>query len=317
MMSRFEKNPYRELPDGTISKVYPFHVSLEGLETKILCREESDYDAFVKIICVCAFRTNVILLIYAVVSNHAHCAILATDQSAADAFAAEVKRMYSMYFSRKYSDRSVLKGVDASAVYLYSDYYLRNAIAYVIRNAMDNGAASVQLYPWTGLRGMFCNGQPTVTGGLTKVCELSRRERRRLLHTDDDLKRVRWLLNDKGELEPATICDWRYVEAAFLNDQSFFLRLIGGVNNAEMQSLLIDGPRIKRPDTDFLNTVNDISSRWFQKPVNELPVDKKARLLQYVSHSYRTDPSQLARTFELPREEVLRLLGKKAPSETL
>ena len=130
-MSRFEKNPYRELPDGTISKVYPFHVSLEGLETKILCREESDYDAFVKIICVCAFRTSVILLIYAVVSNHAHCAILAPDQSAADAFAAEVKRMYSMYFSRKYSDRSVLKGVDASAVYLYSDYYLRNAIAYV------------------------------------------------------------------------------------------------------------------------------------------------------------------------------------------
>ena len=312
MQRRFEKNPYRELPDGIIAKVYPFHVSLKGLETRILCRDESDYDAVVKIISVCAWRTNVILLIYAVVSNHAHSVVLAADQNAADAFAAEVKRMHSMYFSRRYSDRSVLKGVDASAVYLYSDYYLRNAIAYVIRNAMDNGAASVLSYPWTGLRGIFCGESSKDAGIMTKVCELSRREKRRIMHTDDDLSGVPWLLNDKEELEPVTICDWRYVEAAFLNDQSYFFRLIGGVNNAEMQSSLIDAPRVKKPDTDLLKTVNEISSRWFQKNVHELPDDKKARLLQYVSHSNRTDPSQLARVFELQRDVVLRLLGRKA-----
>lgn len=312
MQSRFEKNPYRELPDGSIAKVYPFHVSLEGLETRILCKDHSDYDAQVKVISVCARRRNVILLIYAVVSNHAHSVVLAVDQNTADAFAAEVKRMYSMYFCRKYLDRSVLKGIDASAVYLYSDYYLRNAIAYVIRNAMDNGASSVLSYPWTGIRGLFCGGHPKDDGILTKVCELTRREKRRIMHTDDDLSGVKWLLNDKEELEPVSICDWRYVETAFLNDQSFFFRLIGGVNNAEMQSSLIDAPRIKKPDTDFLKTVNDISSRWFQKTVHELPDDKKARLLQYVSHSNRTDPSQLARVFELQRDVVLRLLGRKA-----
>ncbi|MBO4557909.1 MAG: transposase [Bacteroidales bacterium] len=311
MKSRFEKNPYRELPDGTIAKVYPFHVSLEGLESKILCRVDSDYDAFVKIICVCAKRTNVILVIYAVVSNHVHCIVLAIDQAAANAFAAEVKRMYSMYFARKYSDHSVLKGVDASAVYLYSDYYLRNAVAYVVRNAMDNGAESIQSYPWTGYRGMFCGGKPGNAGPLSKVSELSRREKRRIMHTDDDLSRVRWLLNADNTLEPATICDWYYVEDAFSNEQSYFLRLIGGVNRAEMQSSLIDGPRVKRPDTDFLRTVNDISTRWFQKPIQELPVEKKAKLLQYVSLSNRTDPSQLARVFEFKREEVLRLLGQK------
>ena len=93
MKRRFERNPYRELPDGTIAKVYPFHFSLEGLESRILCREDSDYDAFVKIICVCAIRTNVIVVIYTVVSNHVHCIILAPDQETADAFAREVKRM--------------------------------------------------------------------------------------------------------------------------------------------------------------------------------------------------------------------------------
>ncbi len=72
----FERNPYRELPDGTITRVYPFHVSLQGLEARILSREDSDYDAFVKYLCLSARRRNVILVIYAVVSNHSHCVIL-------------------------------------------------------------------------------------------------------------------------------------------------------------------------------------------------------------------------------------------------
>lgn len=311
MKRRFERNPYRELPDGTIAKVYPFHFSLEGLETRILCREDSDYDAFVKIICVCAIRTNVIVVIYTVVSNHVHCIILAPDQETADAFAREVKRMYPMYFSRKYSDRSVLKGIDASAVYLYSDQYLRNAIAYVVRNAMDNGAESIQQYRWSGFRSIFCGGKPATKKGQLKVCELSRRSKRRIMHTDDNLEKVPWLLDENEELEPVTICDRRYVEDAFFNDQAYFLRLIGGVNTAEMHSSLVDGPRVKRPDTDFLIAVNDISQRWFNRPVRELPIEKRARLMLYIYHSYRTDPSQLARTFELRREEVLRLIGRR------
>ena len=311
MKSRFERNPYRELPNGTIAKVYPFHFSLEGLETRILCREDPDYDAFVKIICVCAVRTNVIVVLYTVVSNHVHCIILAPDQETANAFAREVKRMYPLYFSRKYSDKSVLKGIDASAVYLYSDQYLRNAIAYVVRNAMDNGAESIQQYRWSGFRGIFCGGKPATKKGHLKVCELSRRSKRRIMHTDDNLEKVPWLLDENEELEPVTICDWRYVEDAFFNDQAYFLRLIGGVNTAEMHSSLVDGPRVKRPDTDFLIAVNDISQRWFNKQVRELPIEKRARLMLYVYHSYRTDPSQLARTFELRREEVLRLLGRK------
>ena len=78
MQNRFERNPYRELPDGAIAKVYPFHFSLEGLETRILCREGTDYDAFVKIICICARRTNVILVIYAVVSTRSFMDVHAT-----------------------------------------------------------------------------------------------------------------------------------------------------------------------------------------------------------------------------------------------
>ena len=311
MQRGFERNPLRELPDGTITKVYPFHVSLEGLESRILCRDDSDYDAFVKYICICARRKGVILVIYAVVSNHAHCVILAAGQEDADAFADDIKKMFSMYFARKYSDNSVMKGADAKAIWLDSDYYLRNAIAYVVRNAMDNGATSIQEYRWTGFRAMFCEGTPPKGTVTRRVKDLTKRETRSIMRTGDRFDDVRWLINEDSELEPVSICDWRYVEAAFRHEQSFFMRLVGGVSVGEMNTKLVDAPRKKRTDAELLLSVNEVAQRWFMTDVHSLTIEKKSRLLLYVYHAFRTDPSQLARTFELSRETVLNCLGKK------
>jgi len=310
MKGRFERNPYRELPDGTVSRVFPFHLSLEGLDNRILCREDADYDLFVKVICVCARRKNVILVMYVVVSNHAHCVLLARSQTDADAFGEEVKRMISMHFCRKYGVGSAMQGIDVKAIWLDNDSYLRNAIAYVIRNAMDNGAIRIQDYAWTGFRGIFCGGKVSGKGTLIRVCNLSKRERRAIMHTDDDLRDVRWLLNDRLELEPVTICDWRYVEAAYKNDQSFFMRMVGSVNCSEMGNKLVDAPRVKRRDIELFRSVNEISQSWFQESVDKLSMNKKAKLLTYVAHSFRTDPSQLARVFSLDREDVLRMLSR-------
>ena len=311
MERRFERNPFRELPDGTITRVFPFHVSLEGLESKVLCREEADYDAFVKIICLCARRKNVILVIYAVVSNHSHCIVLASDQVSVDAFVDEIKKMFSMYFCRKYQDSAVLRRNDAKAIFLDSDSYVRNAIAYVIRNALDNGARSVQEYKWSGFRAAFCDGKVERGKKVRTVISLTKRERREIMHTGETIGDVRWLINDENELEPVSFCDWNYVENAFRNEQSFFLRLIGGVNTAEMNSKLVSGPRVIRTDGELLLSVNEIAQRWFSADVSELPMEKKARLLAYVSHSFRTTPAQLARIFEMKVDIVAQYLGRK------
>ena len=142
-----------------------------------------------------------------------------------------------------------------------------------------------------------------------KVCALTKRERRRIMHTDDDLREVTWMLDNDLSLEPVSICDWRYVEEAFNNEQSFFLRMIGAVNTAQMQNTLIDSPRVRIADGNLIRVVEDISGRWFKKSVRELPDDKKARILLYVYHTHRTNVAQLARVFELGREEVERMLG--------
>lgn len=172
----------RTLPDGTIGNVQPFHICLEGLEKAVLCRDDKDYDAFVKIICLAARRKNVIVVIYTVVSNHSHATVLALCQEDADSYGEEVKKMASMWVSGRYGERKLLRGTDIKAPCLDSDWYVRNALAYVPRNALDNGC-NVNEYRWSGYRAMF-RGRipPGAPGPVRKVAEMTRREHRALFH---------------------------------------------------------------------------------------------------------------------------------------
>ena len=298
----------QELPDGTVRQLHPFHISLEGLETAVLCRDDADYDAMVKILCVAARRKKVLVIIYAVVSNHCHVAILAANQGDADAYGQEIKRMYAMWFRRRYGEEGILRHTDIKAVWLDSDWYVRNALAYIPRNALDNGCP-VQDYRWTGYRAMFRQGYERNTG--RKVASLTKRERERILHTGDDLSDVRWLLNEREELIPDSFCEHRYLEQAFEQDPAFFLKTIGGQNAAEMQNKLITAPRTIQTDGEFFKLATETSQRWFQAEIPSISLERKIRLITYLHRTSRTTVPQLARVFGLPRNQISRILGRK------
>ena len=109
---RIEVN--RVLPDGSIRIVMPFHICLKGLEKAILCRDEEDYDMFVKIICLSARAKNVIVVIYIVLSNHFHLSVLSASEEDADACGQEIKRRYSMWINHKYGDEGILRRIGAN-----------------------------------------------------------------------------------------------------------------------------------------------------------------------------------------------------------
>lgn len=281
---------------------------MEGLERTILCRDEEDYDAMVKILCVSARRKNVLLVIYAVVSNHCHAVVLARYQQDADDYGEEVKRMAAMWFSRKYGESGVLKGTDVKAICLDSDWYVRSALAYVPRNALDNGC-NVNEYPWSGYRAMFSQDVSKRVSA-RQVSSLPRDEMRRIMHTGDKLKDVPWLLDDSGRLIPSSICDSAYLEQAFGNDQSFFLRTIGSLNPAEMNQKLIDNPRKRLTDSEFYKHTAAVSLRWFKAELSRLSLEQKARLIPYISRTMKTSVPQLARTFGLDRGVIRKMLGR-------
>lgn len=307
----FERICTRKLPDGSFRKVYPYHVSLEGMAELVLCRDDEDYDMMVKCIFICARRKNVIVVIYIAMSNHGHATVLATGQEDADAYKVEWLRMYSQYFSRKYGQRKVLRHTSAVAIYLDSDWYLRNTLAYVPKNALD-AMSRVEDYRWSGYRGMFTQGK--TPDGFRTAASLTRREKEACFHTHDSLKALPWIVTVNGELEPASACDHAYLESAFNNDQAFFLKTIGMVDMAEMQQKLVDNPRQWQNDSEMLKTIDGISQGWFKCKLLDLPLEKKARLLPYVYRGYHTSVSQLARCFGLNRDTVTKMIGKSRPA---
>lgn len=300
-----QRSVVRTLPDGSVRTVYPFHMSMEGLETVILCRDDEDYDAFVKILCVTAKRKNLIVIIYAVVSNHCHAGLLATSQVQADEYGQEVKRIYSMWFSNKYGVANSMRRIDIKAINLDSDSYVRNALAYIPRNALDNGC-NVNEYEWSGYRAVFSSA-----AGGRPVRLLSKREREQIMHTGDDLRDVDWLLDDKSRLIPSSWCDRDYLEQAFDYDPAFFLRAVGSQNSAEMHQKLIDNPRQMMPDSEFFRHANTVCNRWFQVDISQITIDRKYRLATYLVRTTKTTVAQLSRTLGLEREKIAAAIMRK------
>lgn len=306
----YVKAVVRTLPDGSVEAVLPFHISFEGLEQNIICRDDSDCDAMVKIIAICAKRKNVIIIIYAVVSNHAHIAVLARNYWEAKAFAEDVKKMYSMYFKTKYGESKSLKGTDINVQFLDNDWYLRNALAYIPRNAYDNGATNLADYKWTGFRAFF--RKPADNSKTRKVSNMSTREQRRIFHSGDNLTGTKWEVNENEELEPSSFCDVEYLEEAYNHDETFFFRSIGGLNIAEMNEKLVIAPRVMKTDADFLKELDAISERWFKTNVRNLAQSQKARILIYVYRVMKTTVAQMARTMGMEKDDIRRLLNLKS-----
>lgn len=293
----------RTLPDGSVRKLQPFHVCIKGLEDALLCRDDEDYDAMVKVICVSAWRHNVIVIIYTVLSNHCHIAVLAECHEAARAYGNDVKKVFSMWYSNRYAERGVLRRIDLKAIWLDSDWYVRNVLAYIPRNALDNGC-NVNEYRWTGYRAMF---NRELQSCFRLVRYMTSREKESIMHTGEKMNNVPWRVNSQNELEPASFCDSLYLEQAFSNDQSFFMKTIGNVNPVEMHYNLEERPYVMFPDSELFKSVEEISQRWFNKTVDSLSLEQKSRLIPYLFHTRKTTPRQLSRVLGIPPERISRL----------
>ncbi len=297
----FQRIVTRKLPDGTVDKVYPFHISMEGMESVLICRDDEDHDHLQKSFYLAGYVNNALIVSDISMSTHGHCAVLARNWETASRVGEYVKKRHSQYLSHKYAERKLLVRTGLSVQYLDTDWYVRNALAYIPRNAADTGMR-IEDYPWSSYRAMFVKGK---CAGNIRVSALTKQDRRAFFHTHLELRDVPWLLDADGHLEPASACDYQYVEDAFLGDQSFFLRMIGGVNMAEMGQKLVRDARVWQPDSAFLSVVYDLADKWYHKDIRYLLLQQKKRMLVYLFRSYRTSVSQLARCVQLPKEEVL------------
>ncbi len=308
----FQRIVTRTLPDGSTRKVYPFHISLEGMESITLCRDEEDYGHLEKCFYIACWMCNCLPIIGIVMSNHGHLALLAVNMAIAQKVGELIKKRHSQYLSWKYNEKSIMRRTDINVQYLDNEWYVRNALAYIPRNALDTGCR-IEDYRWSGYRGMFVNGKCPVN--TRKVSEMSRREREALFRSHEDLSHVPWLVNRDGFVEPVSACDYPYLESAFNNDPAFFLKTIGLLNPSEMEQKLVLNGRQRHSDTELLAIISNLAEKWYKRTVQNLTPEMKARLIPYLDRSYRTSVPQLARCMQLPRDTVSQLLPKRPQTQ--
>lgn len=139
------------LPDGSTAKVYPFHLSLEGLESNLLCRDDEDYDTVEKFMFVSAWECNMLVVSNVVMSNHGHQCTLAPSLAHVVKMANLLKKRCSMHIAHKYGEHNVLLGTSADIQLLDNDWYVRNVLAYIPRNVVELGVRPED-YPWSSYR---------------------------------------------------------------------------------------------------------------------------------------------------------------------
>lgn len=295
----------RKLPDGRTTYVRPFHISMEGLESALICRDEEDYDGMVKKIFLCAIRCNVIVIIYAVVSNHAHIAVLCEGVTDAKKYAEDLKKSQSMWLRHKYGDEKILKGSNCDIRELDTVRYARNVMAYIPRNAVDARSISITSYKWSGIRAMFCDGK--IPANCKTAKSLPTRLQRQILHTKD-IPQCNFYLNPNNELEPVCFCDWQYLESLFNHDQAFYFRILGEVDTASINyDILARHHQLK--DSDFLRIADDLSMQYFKKSVFQLTPREKIRLITLLRNRVRLSVPQICRCMKMERATIAEVLS--------
>lgn len=293
---KFSRVTVRRLPNGTIAHVCPYHVFHEGVADRVLCRDREDYDVMVKFICIMAIKCNVIVVTYTVVSNHSHVVILADSQQQADKYHFLLKLTYSRWFTHKYGEHNVMRKTRSKAQLLDSDWYTRNTISYVVLNIIDNGG-ELGNYAWSGFRAAFNKGY--IEKDYRKVSDLGVREMRNIFHSKYDVRKQNWLLNNDNEIVPQSVCDSKYVEEAFLNDEAFFHKQIGITNIQEMEHGLIDSVKNRLNDSELYKEVSIITEKWYGKTPADLSLSQKIRITPYLYRKFYTSQKQLARVLSI------------------
>lgn len=302
---KFQRTPTRRLANGDIVTLFPFHVCTKG--GKVVFRTEEDLRVAFNLLPVCALRANVIVVVPCVLSTHFHSVILARSYMDAKRFVNGYKLSVSMCLAKKYgTGMEAFRGVESKPIPLEDDSHLRNAICYVLGNALDTGAR-VDTYTWSGYSAMFHRGD--MNG--SKVSEMTRREIREVLKADIPLNNVSWTINDAGIIEPASFCDWRYAESAFYGDVNFFTRVLGSVDRDQMDQELVYDPFRRKSVEELLRDIEGRSQRRYGLPFTSLIPAQKIPILKAINYSTNISVKLLARLFEMPEENVSAILKRK------
>lgn len=292
-----------EMYDGNF-----YHVCTEGLESDVIMRDDEDFIVARNYIALSAWKTKVFIVAFCLMSNHVHVLVASKNRSQALNFIRHFKQIYSTYLYNKYGRNNALKG-QAESIALISDIkYLRNCIAYILRNPVSAKVCrKLDEYRWSSYGAYFTSDPDSQK---MPVTSLKGRARKKILKTRMNIDECQYCVDQDGNITVNSFVRSDLVHLAFNRSAKLFLYHLGCCNDAQMEYEFVHRPMVQSSDQDLLSALEVVIAQRFKgKDIALLTTSEKTSMLKYLFFNYKSTIPQLSRVLGLPRELVRKVLS--------
>ena len=292
-----------ELYDGNF-----YHVCTEGLETDVIVRDDEDFVVARNYLALSSWKTKVFVVAFCIMSNHVHILVGAKNRKLTLAYIRHFKQIYSTYLHNKYGLDNALKGQLESIAIISDIKYLRNCIAYILRNAVSAKICrKVDDYPWSSYGAYFKDGEFRKD---LPLATLKGRLRKKVLRTRMNLDGCPYRIYEDGNISVESFVRIDMVHRAFNNSGKLFLYYLGCCNDSQMEYEFANRPLMTSSDCDLLSVAEGIAVKRFKgKGISMWTSSEKCSMLKHLFFNYRSTIPQLSRVMGLSRELVRKVLS--------
>lgn len=276
-------------------------VTTGKIENAVMFRDDEDFTAGMNYVAIVASRhSRVKVVAFILMSNHVHFVLIGTREDV-DAFTLDFKVRYSLYFSRKYGVKGLLKRNEIDVREIETTPEAKEqTIAYVLMNCVAaNICFQANQYPW-GTGNIYFN--PSRPAGRV-LGSMSGREKERLLHTNDNNLPSNWIVSDEGVILPQNYVDVEIVESCFRTPKrmGFFLQ-----NSSKAKKRLeIDENLPAFTDQAIIGILPQLYRSLFRKnSFQELRPEEQTELMRQIRFRFSADIHQIARVCGLTYAEA-------------
>ena len=269
---------------------------------------DDDYKVALNYLALLGWKYGIGILAYCLMSNHVHILIICRNREEAQRFIRSFKRLYSAYLLNCYGRSDTLRGIKDSITLIDSVQYLRNCIAYILRNPLCARICTrLEEYRWSSYSCYFAKKH---RNKYQTVSSLGTRERRRLLKTRDSLSECSLLIDQEGYIVNESFVRYDIVERLFKNSGKYFIFHLGTCNDSQMEYEMACKPMIRINDTELLLVVEKIiSNRFYGKTLPDLDTKARCSMIKHLYFNNKTSIPQLSRVLGLPKSLVSQILS--------
>lgn len=276
-------------------------VTTGKIENAVMFRDDEDFTAGMNYVAIVASRhPRVKVVAFILMSNHVHFVLIGAREDV-EAFTLDFKVRYSLYFSRKYGVKGLLKRnkIDVREIETTPEAK-EQIIAYVLMNCVAaNICFQANQYPW-GTGNIYFNPSRPVGRVLGSM---SGREKERLFHTNDNNLPSNWIVSDEGVILPQNYVDVEIVESCFRTPKrmGFFLQ-----NSSKAKKRLETDENLPAfTDQAIIGILPQLYRSLFRKnSFQELRPEEQTELMRQIRFRFSANIHQIARVCGLTYAEA-------------